>query len=363
MAVAWLFACFCVSLLIRFQHTGGGGDAPEIIQVAERLAVVGRYASDLSPELREKLLSLAGEVEENPQAQSVISGELPSDTSQLTRVYELMARELEETDPPVRSELQQLAAEGQQRFAITGLLLGSLVLLALLSFLGPRTEESGPPRPTTLSSLGILGIFFLWDVLGFFGLGSLIGLVADSIDRFALVMVSQLLLYGLLVALLYQGGLNRDASFFGKFSASWLGKGYFAAVLIVLAVNLTSSALSGHSPQSENPVLRLFVDAPSWKIALLGLLVVFIGPFFEEIVFRGWLYGGLQKEWGDTPALLLSSGLFALIHGDAPGLPALFALGMVFGWVYRRSGSLWASILVHAFWNATTFALLISVMP
>ena len=166
-----------------------------------------------------------------------------------------------------------------------------------------------------------------------------------------------------MIVVLSQAGLKRDASYFRKFSPSWVGKGYFAALAIVFIVNFLTTALSGHPPKSENPVLALFAGAPNWKIATLGLLVVFVGPFFEEIIFRGWLYGGLKDEWGDMPALVLSSALFALIHGDAPGLPALFALGMVFGWVYRRSGSLWASILVHGFWNATTFALLISVMP
>ena len=363
LTVAWLFVCFCVGIFVRFQHTEGSDGAPEVIQIAERLAVVGRYSSDLTPEVSTKLMEMAEEIEEEPQAEAVIRGEQPKDNSKLSSVYSLMAEELRESDPDRKARLVGLADKGMRRFGITAGLLFLLGLLALLSFLGPKVEGSPPMKPTTFSAVGVLGAFFLWDVLGFVGLGSLVGALAAHVDRFSLIIVSQVLLYGLMIVVLSQAGLKRDASYFRKFSPSWVGKGYFAALAIVFIVNFLTTALSGHPPKSENPVLALFAGAPNWKIATLGLLVVFVGPFFEEIIFRGWLYGGLKDEWGDMPALVLSSALFALIHGDAPGLPALFALGMVFGWVYRRSGSLWASILVHGFWNATTFALLISVMP
>lgn len=363
MAVAWLFICFCVGLFARFQHTAGSDDAPEVIQIAERFAVVGRYSPLLTPEVSEKLLEMAEDIEEQPQAEAVIRGETPRDTSQLSAVYKLMADELVESDPQRKARLETIAEEGVRRFQVTAGLLALLGLISLLSFLGPKVEESPPARMTTFSAVGVLGIFFLWDVVGFVGLGSFVGVLAPHVDRFSLILVTQVLLYGLMVAILSQAGLRKDATYFRKFSTSWIGKGYFAALATVFVVNFLTTALSGHPPKSENPVLALFAGAPSWKIAMLGTLVVFIGPFFEEVIFRGWLFGGLREKWGDTPALLLSSALFALIHGDAPGLPALFALGMIFGWVYRRSGSLWASITVHGFWNATTFALLISVMP
>lgn len=350
-----------MGLFLRFSHKPEPGSTPDIIQIAERLAVVGKYAPSLGPELSQKLLEMAEEIEENPQARMVIRGEAPRDSSNLSPVYALMAQDLSGSDR--KAELSELAQEGLFRFSLTAALLGCLVLLALLSFLGPKVEEREPDNPTRLPSLGILGVFFGWDVLGFFGLGSAVALFALYLDHFTLIMLTQLTLYGLLLLILSQARLRPDARPFRKFSPSWLGKGYFAAVAVVFVVNFLTAALSGDAPKSENPVLSLFSDAPTWKIALLGMLVVFVGPFFEEIIFRGWLFGGLRKEWGDTPALLLSSALFAVIHGDAPGLLPLFCLGMVFGWVYRRSGSLWASILVHSCWNATTFAMLISVMP
>jgi membrane protease YdiL (CAAX protease family) len=361
-AVAWLFFCFCLGLYVRFEHKGDPDSTPDIIQVAERLAVVGRYSPDLSPGVSSQFLEMAEELEEDPQAKKVIRGEVPDDATKLSGVYGLMADEQNGSEYS-KKKLTVLAQEGLLRFTMTASLLGLLMLFAGLSFLAPKLEEREPDVLTKLGPLGVLGVFFGWDVVGFVGLGTVVGSMTGFVDSFVLIMVSQILLYMLLVFVLSQAKLRPEARPFRKFSPSWIGKGYFSALAIVLVVNFVTTALSGDSPKSENPVLSLFADAATWKIAMLGVLVVFVGPFFEEIIFRGWLFGGLRKTWGDTPALLVSSALFALIHGDAPGLLPLFCLGMVFGWVYRRSGSLWASITVHGFWNATTYALLISVMP
>lgn len=360
--VGWLFCCFCLGLFLRFSHKPDPGSTPDIIQVAERLSVVGRYSPNLDPGVSKKLLEMAEEIEEDPQAKMVIRGEAPKNTSGLTPVYSLMAEELDGSITG-KKKLSELAREGLTRFAISGGLLTLLMLMAAVSLLTPKREETEPDAPTTLGPIGVLGVFFGWDVLGFIGLGTVLASLHGYVDSFTLVIVSQILLYLLLVLVLSRAKLCKDARPFRKFSLSWIGKGYFSALAIVLVVNFITTALSGEAPKSENPVLSLFAEAPHWKVAMLGLLVVFVGPFFEEIVFRGWLFGGLRRSWGDTPALLLSSLLFALIHGDAPGLIPLFCLGMIFGWVYRRSGSLWASIIVHGFWNATTFSLLISVMP
>jgi membrane protease YdiL (CAAX protease family) len=107
----------------------------------------------------------------------------------------------------------------------------------------------------------------------------------------------------------------------------------------------------------------MFMESTRWQVGALAFMVVVVGPTFEELIFRGWLLGGLREHWGDSRALVVSSGLFALIHGDPWATPALFLLGCVFGWVYLRSGSLYASIILHAMWNATTFTFLLANMP
>jgi membrane protease YdiL (CAAX protease family) len=70
-----------------------------------------------------------------------------------------------------------------------------------------------------------------------------------------------------------------------------------------------------------------------------------------------------------TLAMIAASGLFALVHWNAVpvdaragALPALFVLGLLFGWLFERTGRLLASITAHAAFNAANL-LLFSTLP
>ncbi|WP_300605916.1 CPBP family intramembrane glutamic endopeptidase [uncultured Oscillibacter sp.] len=92
------------------------------------------------------------------------------------------------------------------------------------------------------------------------------------------------------------------------------------------------------------------------------LIVVFLAPFVEETLFRGLVFGGL-KEKSRLLAYAVSCALFALVHVWQFALanrdPAYFLAmvqylipGLVLAWAYEHSGTLWASIGLHAGVNA-----------
>ena len=331
--------------------------------MAERLIVVAQYSDNLTDDTRAKLQEVALQIEQDEDLKALIMGELVDSVviEELSPTYRLMARQIMEEKPEITERLKEIAREGERRFFITAGLLGLIAVFCLGTFFLPKRETSEPVSPK-IDPAGAIGLFLLWDVSGFFGGGILAGFLRQVLDPFLMVFVLQAIVYGWMFYLLTKAGLP-VRELFKPFRWSWVGKGYLLCLGSVFVVNVSMAKLLGESPQSENPVLKLFLDAAAWKFGFLGLLVVFVGPVFEELMFRGWLVGSLREKWGDTAAIVVSSALFAVIHGDLPGMPALFALGLVFGWVYRRSGSLWASILVHGMWNATTFSLLISVMP
>ena len=364
--IFWLFVLFCFGVFLRFHSPKDKSEGtPGVAKLAERLTVVARYSPDLPPELKEQLIETALEVEKNEKAISLIKGEVldDSDVEKLSRTYRLIEDESNKQDLKARQELQELAHQGVQRFQITFALLFGIIAVALFSFITPKKERPEPAPPSELKAWHTLGVFWGWDVAGFFGAGLLGASLASSLGPFLSVFCTQMVMYALMIAFLRYFGEPSIWRNFRSFSGSNLGLGYLTCLLCVFSVNLLIGVLVGEVPQSENPILSMFVDAPLWKYSLLGLLVVFIGPFFEELMFRVWLFGGLRKNVGDIKAALISSGFFAVIHGDLPGFPALFVLGLIFCWVYRRSGSAWASIGVHSLWNATTFSFLISIMP
>ena len=96
-------------------------------------------------------------------------------------------------------------------------------------------------------------------------------------------------------------------------------------------------------------------------VALFAIATVGSAPIAEEIFFRGFIFGGLRRGMGFLPASLISGGLFSVAHTNA-GLVIPFTLvGMVMANTYERSGTLYASITVHFFFNLFSFLILVLV--
>jgi len=65
------------------------------------------------------------------------------------------------------------------------------------------------------------------------------------------------------------------------------------------------------------------------RVIWIAIGTTIVAPFCEEFVFRGCFFRGLTQSWGIWPAAIVSSGLFAFIHGYGPlGLLATFLMGM-----------------------------------
>ena len=96
-------------------------------------------------------------------------------------------------------------------------------------------------------------------------------------------------------------------------------------------------------------------NSPFWMIVSVAVAA----PIFEEMVFRGFVYGGFERSLGAFPALLLSSMLFTVLHVQYNWyeLAQIFVLGMVLGWARMRTQSLFTPIVMHAANNAMATAM------
>lgn len=131
--------------------------------------------------------------------------------------------------------------------------------------------------------------------------------------------------------------------------------------IMTLALAVDLFAFDGHAmgPQMMDRMASSALGAPG--IALFVLSVVLLAPISEEFLFRGFLLPRLTAKWGETGALVTSSGLFMLLHPHyGIYMPLIFLYGWVFGWTRLRSGSLKVPILLHMAVNglatAVTFA-------
>ncbi len=152
-------------------------------------------------------------------------------------------------------------------------------------------------------------------------------------------------------------GLSRPRFFRDPLAAM---VGYAAALPALVLTVIISSALFDPSGSPVNPAIEEFVSGDSLVTRALMLLAgAVIAPFTEEIVFRGILLRSLQSHMGTLSAIVVSSAVFAILHPQLPmGFLSIFCLGAAFATLYRVTGSIWPSVLMHAINNATVFAYL-----
>lgn len=93
-------------------------------------------------------------------------------------------------------------------------------------------------------------------------------------------------------------------------------------------------------------------------LPLWAAIVVF-APLFEEWLCRGVAWNAAARMSSPRTALVLTSILFAFLHGLGGfllALPHRFCMGLIAGWLRWRSGSILPAILLHALHNAAAVA-------
>ena len=134
---------------------------------------------------------------------------------------------------------------------------------------------------------------------------------------------------------------------------AWGSVAFFAsfvagAVYVTLVSNISRDLVPTALPEAlEGTELR-------W---LTFIVVVLVGPFVEEVFFRGFVFAGLLRRFGLPAAVVVSSLVFALAHANVAVAGPAFLSGSAFALVYWRTGSLWPLILAHTAQNAIAFAL------
>ena len=82
---------------------------------------------------------------------------------------------------------------------------------------------------------------------------------------------------------------------------------------------------------------------------VFGILsITIMAPLVEELLFRGAIQGYMhQKGMKPLHAILIASAIFGIVHMNPIQIPFAFAIGLIFGWLYYRTGSLVPGIVGH----------------
>lgn len=215
------------------------------------------------------------------------------------------------------------------------------------------------PRAGGFSIADIFGAGFLaffFSALTFQGLGKTPAITIDAIMSSG---VFYLTLVGTLVILLIARGRN-PIRLFGLNWQGWprqLPRIFLALICLYPTIFVVQSVMEKFFDPSRfpQPILIFLASDPGVQAKLtIAFFAIVIAPLAEEVIFRGYIFGAARQFIGRWPAIIVSSLVFAFIHGHIPALPGLFVLAIFLALVYERTGSLWAPIMLHAFFNSVT---------
>ncbi len=134
----------------------------------------------------------------------------------------------------------------------------------------------------------------------------------------------------------------------------WGLGGYLVALPLVILVSWVNQQL-WQGQGGSNPILQIALEGKDpVALAIFCFTASIAAPLYEEVMFRGFLLPSLTRYLPVWGAIVLSGFVFAVAHLNVSEILPLAVLGIVMGFVYTRSRSLLASMLLHSLWNSGT---------
>lgn len=200
--------------------------------------------------------------------------------------------------------------------------------------------------------LMLLAMFIIGAVIGNLTLLGFMALSEEAADTYGILISYPLMFIPPMLYAAYQSrkngffewGISIDSSNFGKFSGVSIA---LAVSVATLAAGFALDPLNAVMPPMPEVLERMMssmMEGPFW-VTILSVSV--FAPFFEEWLCRGMILRGLLQKMKPGWAIAVSSLVFAVIHMNPwQAIPA-FVFGILFGYVYYRTGSLKLTMLMH----------------
>lgn len=148
-----------------------------------------------------------------------------------------------------------------------------------------------------------------------------------------------------------------------QFRLNWLNLGYVLVSFILIHIVFLFSNIFIPMPVNTEGLSEAKLYTTGMENVFLTLYILVIAPVCEELVHRGVVMTLGDNYTKGKLGWLLSSITFSLIHLPYYDMRLTdfihyVAIGLVFGWVYKKSNSIYWVIIAHITWN--TFVFLVS---
>lgn len=153
-----------------------------------------------------------------------------------------------------------------------------------------------------------------------------------------------------LFAKLRRGTTVKEYFCFNKTGRKEYSRWVVALFLLSFCSDLLSIIL--HKPIVPDFVVQAYSTARFTP--LLWFAIIILAPLSEEILFRGFLFKGIENSRiGPAGAVILSSVGWSALHiqYDLYGIATVFAGGILLGSARFKTNSIYVPILLHAIWS------------
>ena len=134
---------------------------------------------------------------------------------------------------------------------------------------------------------------------------------------------------------------------------------YALGGFLLALMSLLSSSLFFPTPSPSG--IEKLPTAP-WSLVLVLVFGSLVGPFLEEIVFRGFVFKVVEDVYAESLAVPVTTVLFAGLHlsqigSNWPAFIVILVVGYVLTRVRQKTGSVIPSIVMHTTYNATILSI------
>lgn len=184
----------------------------------------------------------------------------------------------------------------------------------------------------------------------------------DALYRYETALGGALVYAVLLAVLVWIGrGLARRELFALRKPASWAGAlGLAAAAYVAIFVGASAILIALDAQDEQGLTPDDWDPSRAGAYAANFVVVAFVGPLVEELMYRG-VGLTLLAPFGGGVAVAVTSVGFGLGHGLLLALPALVWFGVVTALLRLKTDSIYPCLLVHCAFNATSLIVSVAV--
>ena len=128
--------------------------------------------------------------------------------------------------------------------------------------------------------------------------------------------------------------------------------------LVVLSPALLLNVVISNVISGGNIVADLLYADDSWTYLFFGIITVgIVVPILEELIFRKLVIDSTNK-YGYGAAIMISAFTFAVYHGNFTQFFYAFGLGILFAFIYSKTGKLRYTVFLHMGYNLYASAIM-----